>query len=148
MLFARSVLWLSALSFLAFGIVYLVSPTLWTEPTGMVLDEPAARTDVRAVYGGFQLGVGLFLLWSTRDRERWRSALLLTTLAIGACRLIGIVADNAGTLFHFVGFGIEAGYTVLALAAWRQTRIVASVEVLPSSTVATPLSEKPRSDPR
>ena len=88
---------------LAFGIGYLLAPAALTEPAGFGALGPSATTDVRATYGGFQIGMGAFLLWSAFSsgrrgtEERFRIALVLVALSIGAVlasRAIGLVMDG------------------------------------------------------
>ena len=76
MLLGRALLWGIGLMSVAFGMAYLVSPVSMLELTGGSALTPAATTDVRATYGGLQLGLGAFLLWSALAPERIPSALL------------------------------------------------------------------------
>ena len=83
---------------LVFGIGYLVLPVPMLEMTGVSAGAPAAITDARATYGGFQIGLGVFLLWSAREPRRIPSALFCLGLvagALGTCRLVGILVDGS-----------------------------------------------------
>lgn len=100
--YARIYLWLLAAMSLIFGVIYFISPTSMTDPSGFGPLAPAAVTDVRATYGGFQLGSGLFLLWSAAQPQRVRTALLLVVLtfaAVAICRGIGMLIDGSATSF-------------------------------------------------
>jgi hypothetical protein len=84
---------------LVFGVVYLFWPATMTDPMGFGVLAPAAVTDVRATYGGFQIGRGAFLLWCLRP-PRVRAGLLLMLLSVGAvaaCRAIGLLIDGQVT---------------------------------------------------
>ena len=122
MRFARAYLCFVGVMGLVFGIWYLVAPTALTDPTGFGALGPNALTDVRATYGGFQIGSGLFLLWSALDPARVRAALLLQALSIGAigsCRLVGFAIDGSPNSFLLSAIVTEITFTALALYALR-----------------------------
>ncbi len=66
----RVILWLTALGFVGFGAAF----TFWTTPMAALVDislpTPTARIDFAATYGGFELGVGAFLIACAR-RHDW-----------------------------------------------------------------------------
>ena len=57
---ARTMLWLSALLFAAFGAFLLIDPG-GMEKLGLPLAVPRWRTEIRAFYGGLELGLAAFL---------------------------------------------------------------------------------------
>jgi hypothetical protein len=123
MRFARAYLYFVGVIGLLFGIWYLVAPTALTDPTGFGPLGPNALTDVRATYGGFQIGSGLFLLWSAGDAARMRAALVLQALtigAIGSCRLVGFAIDGSPNGFLISAIVTEVTFTALALFALRR----------------------------
>jgi hypothetical protein len=128
--FARIYLLLIAAMSLVFGAIYFIAPAIMTDPTGFGVLAPAALTDVRATYGGFQLGSGLFLLWSAAQPERIRSALLLVVLtfaAVAICRGIGMLLDGQATSFLINGLITEVVLTLLALFALARVSATAPV---------------------
>ncbi len=127
----RALLWGIGLMSVAFGMAYLVSPVSMLELTGGSASAPAAITDIRATYGGLQLGLGVFLLWSVLASERVPSALLALSLVAGAtggCRLLGVVVDGGfgPTLLigpiHISALVFELSTAVLAFVAFSRTR--------------------------
>jgi Domain of unknown function (DUF4345) len=123
MRFARAYLRFIGAMGLFFGFFYLLAPTALTDPTGFGPLGANALTDVRATYGGFQIGSGLFLLWAAADAARVSVALVLQALTIGAiasCRLTGIAIDGSpnGVLISALAF--EVACTALALFALRR----------------------------
>ena len=64
MLFARAVLVIQLLALAGLGLAYFVRPHEMANLSGMLLMSPAAATDMRAFYGGLQLGLAAFLGWS------------------------------------------------------------------------------------
>jgi uncharacterized protein DUF4345 len=128
--FARAYLYFVAVMGLVFGFWYLVAPTAWTDPTGFGPLGPNALTDVRATYGGFQIGLSLFTLWAAADPARVRIGILLQALTIGAiasCRMVGFAIDGSPNGFLRSAIATEVTFTVLALIALRR---------LPGGTVA------------
>ena len=120
-LVTRVALALGALGFVAFGAVLLVAPTLLAV-VDVGVPSAAARSDVRAVYGGVELGLGLFL-GACVSRPTWHHAgLAAQCLALGgavAGRLVSLVLDGGPNRVSLVFLAVEAAGAVLALAALR-----------------------------
>lgn len=61
-------LWVVSVLFLAMGLYGLVAPQALVKPFGVSLDGADARTEVRAVYGGFGVAIAVMLaLAAIRD---------------------------------------------------------------------------------
>ena len=93
---AQIYLILMAVLSLVLGLVYLITPSSMLAPMGFGELRPSALTDVRANYGGFQIGTGLFMLWCL-PRQRRRAGMLLALLlaaAITMSRVIGLALDG------------------------------------------------------
>jgi hypothetical protein len=119
--------WLVLIGFvaLAFGAAYLVAPTLLTDQTGFRDLSAEALTDVRATYGGLQIALGVFLLWSSAQAMRHRTGLLLiaiTFLALAACRGIGLLIDGDWTVAMVSAFFIEAATFVITIVLLSRGR--------------------------
>ena len=104
--FARLTLWLVAAPLLGLGAYLLLDPDGMTR-MGLPVAGLRWRIDVRAVYGGLELGAGLFLALCAR-RPAWarpglRAALLLYG-PTGAGHLLGNLVD-----------GVDPGMLVAAL---------------------------------
>jgi hypothetical protein len=110
-LFANSLFWLP------WGLINLIEPKSWS---GEVIDgldvydlsRAVARTEVRAMYGGLQMAVGVLALmgaFSPRHRRTvlWFFAIALTGLA--AARFGGMVAEGESSYFTVAVHGIPAG---------------------------------------
>ena len=79
----RVTLWLAAALFLAFGLAILIQPELLS---GMGLPvQPVWRTELRAFYGGLEIGLAAFLILCAR-----RPAWALPGLVAAAQRGIGL----------------------------------------------------------
>ncbi len=122
MSFARIVLGLSALPFAAVGLAFLVAPTSMASLVDVDVTSPTADADVRAVYGGLQLGCA-FILALASSRPEWVRSGLVAQLALygglGLSRFISYaLVGLPSTLGFLLHFGELAGLAFGALA-WR-----------------------------
>lgn len=125
MAFPRLVLGLSAFIYAAFGAAFLVAPVPMAATVGIQLPEPSAVIDVRATYGGFELGLAAFLTWCLAAPERLRTGLMaaaLTVAGFAVARLIGIPIDGAPRQAIFVALALEVTGVVLSVLALWQLR--------------------------
>ncbi len=92
----------NSLFWLPWGLINLIKPKSWSGEVipGMKvydLSSPVARTEVRAMYGGLQMAIGIAaLVGATREKHR-DSALVFFGLALtglSLCRLGGMVAEG------------------------------------------------------
>jgi hypothetical protein len=81
--FARAVLALSALPFAGIGLGFLLFPAALGAQVGVSLADATAEHDVRAVYGGLQLGCAALLALGAARDERVRFALVAQLLLYG-----------------------------------------------------------------
>ncbi len=125
MSFARIYLRIAGAATVVFGLIYLLAPESMTGPAGFGALTSAGVTDVRATYGGFQLGMGAFLLWAAADERRVAPALVLMALSIGAVglsRAIGLLLDSSVNWFHGLGLATEISLTALTVYALGRVR--------------------------
>ena len=106
-----------------FGVIYLINPLSMTAPMGFGDLAPSALTDVRATYGGFQIGTGLFMFYCLKP-ARIKMGLLLVLLsaaAITLSRLYGFVVDGDITPVLKGTIAFEITLTVISLIFWLRT---------------------------
>lgn len=106
------------------GVGCLFAPAVFAQQAEFSTT-PSALTEIRAFYGGLQLGVGLFLVWCLRASDRVSMGLLLGGLAVGSAglaRLFGILLDQAPTPHHLANLGIEAVTVILVAIALSRAR--------------------------
>lgn len=119
---ARLVLALSALPFAAIGLGFLLLPHLMASLVGVAFSSHTADHDVRAVYGGLQLGCAGLLLWGAARPERVRFALgaqlLLYGGLAGARGLAWGVTGAPGEL----GVALHVAEALGFAAAWLALR--------------------------
>ncbi len=123
----RILILVSAGIFLFFGTWLFAIPTA-LEGIGIKLTTPEAFVDVRATYGGLELGLAAFLLVAQARPAWYRPALLLSATCIagfGAGRLGGILlAWEGGTPLMWFFLAIEV--VGAAAMAWAYRRAAAS----------------------
>lgn len=115
---ARIFLRLMAAMSIVFGLLYVAMPGPMLDAAGFGAVLASGVTDVRATYGGMQIGVGVFMLWAAGAESRVRGGLLLvlfTVGAIGASRSIGIMLDGDFSDFHLVGLVTEVSLSIMTL---------------------------------
>ncbi len=94
---AQLFLMLAALLFAGFGLASLFQPERIAGMVGIQPSTTAGRSEIRAVYGGLELGLGAFLVYCALDAQRLELGLLLVVLTYGAAavgRMIGIALDR------------------------------------------------------
>ena len=115
---------LAAAAFTGAGLTFLAAPGLLV----LVDLAPAtatARSDVRAVFGGLELGVGAWLALCARRPTWHRPALVAQALTFGglaAGRLLSLVIDGVPRGVTFALWAPELSGAVLAVLALRQIR--------------------------
>ena len=82
MTLARITLVLSGLAFALAGLAFLAAPAAMTGNVGVELTSVTADNDIRAVYGGLEIGLGIFFLVCLRRPEWFRPGVLAATLAL------------------------------------------------------------------
>ncbi|SDE09083.1 DUF4345 family protein [Aquimonas voraii] len=123
--FARIVLWLSGLGFIAFGAAFMLDPLGTLAATGIVLSGDLAAAELRAFYGGFELGVGALILASDFGARHRPYGLLLALGAYGGIaigRAIGMLAGGVATPFLWFALAVEVVLATLALIALLRLR--------------------------
>lgn len=116
---ARALLVATGAIYLALGAVFVVKPVEWAQKIGFTLDADGV-IEIRAVYGGLELGLGVFFLVAGLRRE-WVGVglwgLFLTFAGIALCRTLGLaLAESAGSMPWRL-FAVEVTGTVLSGAA-------------------------------
>ena len=88
----RIVLALGGLVFAAFGILYLVTPHAMAASVGVSMLSTGAVVDVQGIYGGLELGIGIFLGICAVDPAFTRVGLLAGMLVLGCVAVTRLVA--------------------------------------------------------
>lgn len=97
MLLARVILVIQLLGMAGLGLAYFIRPHEMANLSGMLLMAPAAATDMRAFYGGMQLGLAAFIGLALARHDLTRAALSLLVLlysALALARIGGLWLDG------------------------------------------------------
>ena len=92
-----AVIVVSAVFFLGMGMYALAAPQALIRPFGITLGESAARSEVRAVYGGFGLAIAAVLAYAVVEVDVRRGILLTVGAALAGMafgRLVSAVLDT------------------------------------------------------
>lgn len=124
MSFDRALLGFLAAFVLVAGVGCLVLPASLAEQVGFAV-APGSLTEIRAFYGGLQIGLGCFLFWCLRDEALTFAALLLEGIAVGgvgAGRALGMLVDHSATAYHLANLAVEVTTVVLVAVAFSRRR--------------------------
>ena len=105
---------------LPWGLVCIFDTQIIAEIIGVTSVNPAGNTDIRAMYGGVQLGIGLMAALALYDGAYFKN-LLFTLAFLGSClalsRSYGIVVDGSGTLYTWGVIGYEY-FAAISAITW------------------------------
>ncbi|MCB9685407.1 MAG: DUF4345 family protein [Alphaproteobacteria bacterium] len=119
----RALLGLAVLVYAAIGVWTLIDPVGPMADVGVAVTDARGLVELRAMYGGLELGMAAFLGWCLTDAARARIGLVaatLTLLGLGSVRLVSwVVLQPPGSLLPAL-FTVELGGALAgALALWR-----------------------------
>jgi len=137
----RLVLVVVALSYAGFGFAFVSRPDEMASMVSLAFGTPGARTDFRAMYGGLEFGVGVFLLLCALRREFVRIGLFASACALVAMattRTLGLVVDGFDPLQFMIAL---TEWGAGALSTWGA--VVAKPE---KDAVPIPLQDATRDD--
>lgn len=125
-MFPKVVLWIDALIYAGLGAWLVVDPVASLAGVGVTVSAPAGVTELRAMYGGLELGLGAFLAL-TALRPAWREAGLwmaaLSVGGLGLARGLSAALDAASPmLWGFVALELTAtALNAAAIVALRRS---------------------------
>jgi hypothetical protein len=122
---SRAFLALGALVLAAYAVAFLWDPTLLGRLVGLRFEDPNASVEIRAFYGGLELGLAAFLAWAALRPAHVEAALVLFALAFGAAgaaRAWGVAEFGATGPSQPLVAAIELAGAAAALALRRRRR--------------------------
>jgi len=124
----RVFLALSALAWLPYGVFCWVRPGYLAEAVGVVAASTTATIELRAMYGGLQVAVGLLAAAGVVFEGLRRPSLLLLAFlcaGVGTARFSGVLMDGEFSLYTRYALGFEFVSTALAMHFLSRMRAVA-----------------------
>jgi len=121
----KIVLAVSALMFLGFGIAFLLAPAELGALVQLKADNPVARTELRAFYGGMEIGLALFQMCCVFKAAWTAPGLLVAGLAFGCtagARIFGLIVDQSTNNTMLMILVVEVIFAVAAFVALAKTR--------------------------
>ena len=119
----------AALTFIISALVSLVSPQSLAEMVELA-PSPVGFMELRAVYGGFFLGLGVFFLLCFSRQSWFRPGLVAQICVMGGVvvvRLVTLVLVGPPSLNLAMLFALEAGVLVLSVVALRGSNVRTAV---------------------
>jgi hypothetical protein len=129
---ARVFLAVCTLVWLPYGLWCFVDPGFLAGAAGVAFQSPTGSTELRAMYGGLQAGLGALALAGVLRASFQRPALLalgFVTTGLALSRLAGVSLDEAASAYTVVALGFE--FTTAALSAFFLTRAATARPPLP-----------------
>jgi len=124
MLVTRLFLGFSALVWFPYGLFCAVQPTFLAGAAGIIASSPTALTEIRAMYGGLEAGIGAFCLCALLRAPLARPALLMLCFlcgGLGLTRLAALFVDGSGSGYTFGALALEIPSAVIASALVRRS---------------------------
>lgn len=129
----RVLLLFQGVVFTALGIWFLFDPMPMAEVIQLLPQSPAGLVELRTVYGGLELGLGLLLIGTAFHRPWQEFGLWLLFFCYGGLtvgRLFGILLDQVEDTFTLQLFGFEAGSLLLSGTVLHYRKTVANGSTL------------------
>ena len=120
---ARFSLTFIAIIYIIFALMFFVNPASFAPGLGFQDLNPEALIEIRAIYGGLEMALGLSLLYFTFTKREIIAAYLalIPLLGFAGGRLIGIaIAGNLG--LHLCYLAFELFLALLAFLALKQSK--------------------------
>ncbi len=121
----RAVLLTIAAVFVAFGVAFLLAPDKLGSYVDLSASVNTGRTELRAVYGGLELGLGVFFALSAL-RKNWHVpalvAALLAFIGLAGARIYGISVEGGASIITVLTLLSEIAGAVASAWALVRTR--------------------------
>ena len=118
---------IAGLGFVGFGIIFLCWPEVMLPGIGIVTSDLQSQIEIRAMYGGLELGLGILIL-SCFAAERQRFGLQLSLASyggLGLARAASMLVMGVASPFLWVALIWEGVIAALALWALRNQKAAA-----------------------
>ena len=119
MKYAKFFIAITGLIFFSYGAFLIYDPKQLINIANFSISENTALTELRAMYGGIQLALGLFMLACFRHERLIPPCLLLMSLVffcLAATRTLGLIIDPADSGYNFNATIYESFSAIISIA--------------------------------
>jgi hypothetical protein len=120
----KTYLWICFFVNAVIGFISLLDPVAFLGAVQIGVTEPGGAIELRAMYGGLQLGLAAFVFWCLRDEKRWHSGAMLMVLmlaGLGGTRLCSWLLAMPEGMMHPSLFTFELGGAVVGWVLMRRS---------------------------
>lgn len=122
----KGLLWVAGLGFLGFGLAFLLAPLETLAAAGIEVQGALAVVELRAFYGGLELGLGALLVAAALRPQYHRAGLWLCLTSyggIGLTRAAGMLTASIASPFLWFALLVELALAcAAAFALQRRSR--------------------------
>ena len=103
-------LWICFFVNAGIGLISLLDPVTFLGSVQIGITEPSGTIELRAMYGGLQMGLAAFTFWCLQDEGRWVSGVMLMVLVLAGlggvrlCSYLWLLPEGA---LHLALFTFE-----------------------------------------
>ena len=116
----KIILWISAITFISYGLMCLVSPSVPAGYAGLEIISGDGYAEIGAMYGGLQIGFGVFCLLGALRSDLYKPGLIALVVVVGPLAI--------GRLYStLTGIGEVGTYTYGAMTFEFITAALATV---------------------
>ena len=123
---AKISLILTAIVYLAIGIIFLVDPIYWASSLDISLPTPTAIIDLRATYGGYMFAIAVFLFYCLRNSELMKVGLIFQVISFagfGLSRFAGIlIGGHPRAIMYYLLIAEILGFALGIFGLWQLSK--------------------------
>ena len=93
----KIVLWVSTITFISYGLMCLVSPSVPAGYAGLEMISGDGYAEIGAMYGGLQIGFGVFCLLGALRSDLHKAALTSLVVVVGGLAIGRLYSTLTGT---------------------------------------------------
>lgn len=114
---------MTAIVYLAIGIIFLVDPVYWASSIDISLPTTTAIIDLRATYGGCMFAIAVFLFYCLKSSNLLKAGLifqLISFAGFGLSRFAGILIDGPPrAIMYYLLIAEIFGFLLGVLGLWQ-----------------------------
>ncbi len=116
--YSRLFLGISALAWLPYGLFCFSMPGFLEKAAGVMSTTPTGLTEIRAMYGGLQMGIGALALAALFREALVRPTIFMLAFLYGGLagtRVLGLLMDGGPSGYTIFALSFELPATIIAI---------------------------------